>query len=215
MRDDTAPPRPAGPAMKDEAPGRDPASLTELLDALRPAPGADRITVAEILRRFGGRSFAPVILVPALILVSPLSAIPGSPTLGMLIIVTVTVQALLGRRHLWLPQVLMRRSVPAHRMARAVAWLERPVAWVDRHTRDRLHLLTVAPLDRIALLAILCTALPWPLLEPLPMVTSIGAFGVSMLALGMMVRDGLYIVLGYAFIGGLAAGLAAIWQGLV
>ena len=39
---------------------------------------------------------------PALILVSPLSGIPGAPSIGALIIVTVVVQALVGRQHLWL-----------------------------------------------------------------------------------------------------------------
>ncbi len=195
--------------------GHEPASLTELIDAIDPDPGADRVTVAEIMAKVGGRSFASVILVPALILVSPLSAIPGSPTLGMLIIVTVTVQALIGRQHLWLPGVLMRRSVAAPRMRRAMNWLRGPAAWVDRHSRDRWHFLTVPPLARLAQVAILLTALPWPLLEPLPMVTSIGATGVSLLALGLMVRDGVIVVMGYVFLGGLLTLLISIWQGLV
>ena len=47
------------------------------------------------------------------------------------------------------------------------------------------------------------------------MVTSIGATGVSLLALGLMVRDGVIVVLGYVFLGGLLTLLISIWQGLV
>ncbi|MBS0126074.1 exopolysaccharide biosynthesis protein [Thetidibacter halocola] len=195
--------------------GGEPRKLGALLEGLRPKPGEDWLSVGDMLDRVGRRSFMAAVLVPALILVSPLSAIPGSPTVGMLLIVAVTVQAVLGRRQLWLPGFVTRRRVRASRLDKALDWLAGPVAWVDRHTRNRLRLLTQPPLDRIPLLLILCLALPWPVLEPLPMVTSIGAFAVSLLAVGLMLKDGLFVVLGYAFTGLLALGLLALWHELV
>ena len=192
-----------------------PGALGRLIDRIRPSDDEDRILVHDLLARMGERSFAPVILLPALILVSPLSGIPGAPTLGMLLIVTVTVQALFGRQHPWLPGFVMRRSVSARKLARALDWLARPVGFIDRNSRNRWRLLTVAPLDRLPLLAILVTALPWPLLEPIPMVTTLGATAVSLFAIGLLLRDGLYVVTGFVFIGGLGAAGFAIWQGIV
>ena len=195
--------------------GDAPGTLGRLIDRIRPRDGEVRIVVQDLLTRLGERSFAPVILLPALILVSPLSGIPGAPTLGMLLIVTVTVQALFGRQHPWLPGVVMRRSVSARRLSRALDWLSRPVGFIDRHSRNRWRVLTVAPLDRLPLLAILATALPWPLLEPLPMVTTLGATAVSLFAIGLLLRDGVYVVGGFAFLTLLGATGVAIWQGLV
>ena len=57
------------------------------------------------------------------------------------------------------------------------------------------------------MLTIMATVLPWPILEPLPMVTSIGATAVSLLAIGLVTRDGLFIVLGYTFIAALGTAL--------
>jgi hypothetical protein len=41
-------------------------------------------------------------------------------------------------------------------------------------------------------------------------VTTIGAFAVSLFAFGLMTRDGAYVVMGYAFVGGLVALAAGI-----
>ena len=43
-----------------------------------------------------------------------------------------------------------------------------------------------------------------PFLELLPMVTSLGATAIALFALGLMVSDGLFVMTGYAVIGGAA-----------
>lgn len=178
-----------------------PDSLTELLERVRPEAEADKVSVREILNRIGEDSFAPIVLVPALLLVSPLSGIPGTPTIGALIVVTITVQWLFGRRHLWLPDFLMVRELSAARLSAALTYLQRPAAWFDRHSRDRFLLLVQSPLALIPKLCVLGIAMTWPLLELLPLVTSIGAGAVSLFAFGLMMRDGIYIVAGYGAIG--------------
>lgn len=183
----------------------EPRTLGELLDAIAPGSHKDDVSVADILAEFGARSFAPVILVPALLLVSPLSAIPGMPTAAGLIIVTVALQWIFARDHLWLPSVLLHRKLSAGKVARAVAWLRGPTGWVDRHSHSRLRVLTMPPLSLLPKLSIILVAASWPALELLPMVTSIGAFAVSLLAFGMMTRDGAYLAAGYGFIGAVVA----------
>lgn len=180
-----------------------PASLTDLLARIRPESTEGRATVRDILHRIGEDSFAPAILVPALLLVSPLSGIPGSPTIGALIIITIAVQWVIGRDHLSLPGFLMNRSVSAERLDRALTYLAKPAAWFDRHSRDRLQLLVMPPFSLIAKLCVLIIPMFWPLLELVPMVTSFGAGAVSLFAFGMMMRDGLYVVAGFVTIGGL------------
>lgn len=189
-----------------------PESLSELIDRLRPAGDAAEVTLGDVLRQVGSQSFAPVLLVPALLLISPLSAIPGMPTLGALIVITVTAQWLVGRRHLWLPRFVMTRTLSAQRLASALGYLDRPAAWIDRQSRDRLRALVLWPASAIAKLCILAIALTWPVLELLPMVTSIGAAAVALFAFGLMVRDGIFVVAGFAFIG-LVAGLVAWLSG--
>lgn len=203
-----------------------PRSLIDLLNLLDPEhpakpPGQpsvddhDGLTIQEMLDRVGPRSFGAILLIPALILVSPLSAIPLMPTLGGLVIITIAVQAFFGRRHLWLPRVLAKRKLNKSQLTRAVRFLRKPAAWLDKHSRRRLHLLTGAPLDRIALLSVIGVAATWPFLELVPMFTSISAGGVALVAFALMVRDGIILIAGYTVLAGTVAFVLALIGGLV
>lgn len=178
-------------------------TLNDLLDQVEAATERPPVSVKTVLDNLGERSFSPVILVVALLMVSPLSGIPGAPTVSALLIVTVGCQALLGRSHLWLPGALLRRSVPEDRLRTAVTWLRRPAAFFDRNSHSRWPLLTTRPM-RIVTMAT-CVVLPmgWPPLELLPFVTSFGAGAVALLAFGLLTRDGLYVLLGYVVIAGM------------
>ena len=184
-----------------------PAHLSAILDALDRAANRQRVTVQMILKELGERSFAPLLLVPALLLVSPLSGIPGVPTVGSIVMGLIVVQSLVGRQHIWLPDMLMRRHVSGKRLLRSVSWIRKPAAWVDRHTRRRLSWLTRWPLKLIPLLIALAICAVLPLLELLPFVTSTGAFAITLFAIGILTRDGLFVLAGFAFTGSLA-GLA-------
>lgn len=183
-----------------------PRSLGDILEAIDPDPGdPGEVSVADVLSEIGDRSFAPMVLVVSILLVSPLSAIPGAPTIGGILVTLIASQWLAGRRYLWLPGVILRRAVPARRLARAIGWLKPWAAWFDRNSKGRLKVLTLPPLTLLAKAMIVAIAATWPLLEILPMVTSVGALAVSLLALGLMVRDGLWLAAGYATVGGSVA----------
>lgn len=174
-------------------------TLSALLDALKPEGDVDSVSVRDLIQKVGERAFAPLMLIPALILVTPISGIPTLPTLGGLLIMLIAVQDLFGRDHLWLPGFLMRRQLATDRLQSALDWLEKPAGWVDRHTDDRLGMLTRSPFRQVALVIIVLITVAWPPLELLPMVTSIGAFAVSLLCIGMVTRDGAYVAAGYVF----------------
>ncbi|SHG74473.1 exopolysaccharide biosynthesis protein [Marivita hallyeonensis] len=190
-----------------------PRSLVELLNTLDPdhpqkppglpsIEGEDGLTIQQMLDRVGPRSFGAVLLVPALILVSPLSIIPLMPTLGGLIILTIATQAFFGRRHLWLPKFLAARHLSTEQLKKVVNNLRKPATWLDNFSRNRLTFLTAPPLDRFALLAVMCVAATWPFLEIVPMFTSISAGGVALVAFSMMVRDGIVLIAGYSVLAG-------------
>ncbi|KGB83284.1 hypothetical protein JT55_02950 [Rhodovulum sp. NI22] len=176
-------------------------SITEVLEALLDASNDDRVTVRQIVEKMGERSFAPLLLIPAMILVSPVSSIPGMPTFGAIIIALVTVQMLLGRKHLWLPEKLAERSITADRLERAVNWLRKPAAWIDRHVHQRLCYLTFRPLSHFALLTCLAVTMVMPLMEFVPALATVAAFAITLFAIGLMTRDGVFVIGGYGFTG--------------
>lgn len=202
-----------------------PMSLTDILDTLDPTDPAKGdasdqhdatagLTIQDMLDRVGARSFAAALLVPSLILVSPLSIIPLMPTIGGLVIVTIAVQAFFGRRHLWLPKMLASRRLNQAQLKRAITSLRKPARWLDAKSRDRLRFLSAPPLDRFALLAVMLVAATWPFLEILPMFTSISAGGVALIAFALMVRDGFVLIGGYTVLGLSLTVVAALIIGL-
>ncbi|MEO0744950.1 MAG: exopolysaccharide biosynthesis protein [Pseudomonadota bacterium] len=185
------------------------AKLTLLLDRLEAAGSGDSVTVQDILDAAGDRSIMPVVLAIALVLVSPLSGIPGLPTLSAIVILLVMGQALFRRRHLWLPGVLRNRRIGRDRYVQAIQWMRRPAAWIDRHSQPRLRILTVGPLRWLTLLVCMCVPMVWPFLELLPFVTSFGAGALALMTFGLFTRDGLYVLAGYFVVGGMAG--TALW----
>lgn len=171
--------------------------LTRLLDAVDPGDSQDaEITVSDVLEEIGSRTITPIILIVSMLLVSPLSAVPGMPSAAAVLIILLAAQAIVGRRRVWLPRAIMRFRIRARHLNRAVTWLRRPAHWVDRHARPRLTALTSGP-ARVALLT-LCIAVPlfWPLLEPLPGITSVLAATIALFAFGLFARDGIYVLMG-------------------
>lgn len=202
-----------------------PRSLTDVLNTLDPDnafTGAetrhhdarDGLTIQDMLDRVGARSFGAALLVPALILVSPLSIIPLMPTIGGLVILTISIQAFFGRNQLWLPRFLASRRLTAPQLKRAVAYLRKPAGWLDSKSRHRLRFLSAPPMDRIALLAVMVVAATWPFLELLPMFTSVSAGGVALIAFALMVRDGYVLIAGYTVLGLSLAVVAALITGI-
>lgn len=180
---------------------QEPRSLSDILQALRNACSGSTVSIDDVLDEIGHRSFAPAILVPALLLVSPISGIPGLPTIGSIVILFFTLQALFGVESLWLPRFIRSRHLSCDRVNKAVNWLERPVEWVDRKTERRLSFLAKRPWNYVGFVLTAILALIMPFLELLPMVTSVACFAISLLTLGIMVRDGVLVIAGYIAVG--------------
>ncbi|MFC7609766.1 exopolysaccharide biosynthesis protein [Teichococcus aestuarii] len=116
------PDRPRLPGHDAAAPHRAaaaPCNLGGLLDCIEEAcANAETVSGQAILNQIGQRSFGALLLLPAIIVVSPLSGIIFLPTVMTVIIVAICGQMLLGRREFWVPRAVTGRSVPCRRVHR-------------------------------------------------------------------------------------------------
>ncbi len=176
-------------------------TLMLLLDGVAHAARGEVVSVADVLAEFGDRAVTPFILLVSLLLVSPLSGVPGVPTICAVIIVVLAAQALLGRGTLWLPEWVKRRSMSAARVRKAVSWMRKPCAFLDRHSRARLRFLTQGLMRWVTLLICVIFPLSWPPLEMLPFFSSFGGLVIALLSFGLFTRDGIYVLAGYLIVG--------------
>jgi len=98
----------------------------------------DRVDLRGLIEALGDRSFGPMLLLPGLIAFSPLSGIPGIATLFGVMLVLVSAQLLVGRKHFWLPEIIMHRSVSRKRFEQMIPFLRRAAEIIDRLVAPRL-----------------------------------------------------------------------------
>jgi hypothetical protein len=179
-----------------------PETIGEVLDEIGEAGNNETVSVDEVVEQIGEEAFGPLLLVPALILVTPVSSIPGTASTGSLIISLIAAQIVLGRKSLWLPGFLRRRRIKRGNFDRAIGYLRRPASVIDSLTGERLFFLTQRPW--VVLPATICTILVFlaPAFETVPFSVSIAAFAVALIAVGMVAKDGLMILLGLGVMGG-------------
>lgn len=178
-------------------------SLDELLDRVcAAAEGSDWVSFGAIMETVGNRSFGPLLLLAGAIIFSPLSGIPGTPTLIAAFVLLVSGQLLFGRKHFWLPGKLLKRSIARPLLVKAVQWL-RPVArFVDRLIRARLQQFV----GRIGVYVIAGTccviALGLPVMEVVPFSATAAGAALTAFGLAMIARDGLLALIAFALTGG-------------
>ncbi|MEN0088010.1 MAG: exopolysaccharide biosynthesis protein [Pseudomonadota bacterium] len=162
------------------------------------AGSGPNVSLGDVLDALGRRSFAPMLLVPALVAVSPLSGIIGMTSFLGLWIAAIAAQLLLRRDHIWFPQWMQRRAVSRSRVQAAVRRLRGPAQWVDEYGRKRLTLILHFPFGYVIAGVILCLGLAMPFLEFIPFSGSLAGFTVALLALGLLLDDGIFIMAGLA-----------------
>lgn len=153
----------------------------------------------DVLGVLGPRAFTPMLLAPCLAMVSPVSAVPGVPSFLSLLVGLVAVQMLFGQSRIWLPRFLLERSINADRLSRAIGFLRRPVAVVDTCINERLTWAADKPANLPALALFCVVSFFMPLIEFVPFLTSVLAGGMTLLAIGLFARDGVFMLGGYAF----------------
>ena len=173
----------------------EPHKVGEILDCLdQMAEGQDSVSVEDVVGSFGKRTFGPVIMVPALLELSPVGAIPGVPTFLAVTIAILAAQKMFGREHLWLPGWIGHRCVSSDKLRKSTKKLRPIAAFMDRHFHGRLKSLTHAPFSRIAagMVILLCATVPF--LEVLPFASSGPMLAIAMFGLAVLVRDGALMV---------------------
>jgi hypothetical protein len=189
----------------------EPRNLSELIERLQVSVDREeRVSVGLVVDTVGRRSFGPLLLIVGLIILSPLSGIPGAPSVLSVLVILVAVQMLLGRKHFYIPQWLMRRSLDQGTVARALRWSKRPASYVDKVLQPRLTRLTGHTGSVVVALVCLLISVSMPLMEFLPFSASAAGLVLTLFGLSLVFRDGLLALIALVLYG--TVGLS-IWFG--
>ncbi|WP_226781661.1 exopolysaccharide biosynthesis protein [Oceaniglobus trochenteri] len=184
-------------------------ALSDVLDQLEAAVSGEDISVQKVIETLGENSFASLMLVFSLISTSPASAIPGVTALVAAIVFLLVAQMILGRRHLWLPDVITRRRLSAKKLCKGIEWLRKPLHFVERFLDERLTFLFHRPWFYLPLLLILGLTLFMPFMELIPTSGSLASAVIAVFAAGLLTRDGGLVVAAMVLLLGVPA---LVWR---
>lgn len=192
------------PESSDALPGAH--ALSAVLHALALQTDRERISVGDLLAALGDRASGALLFIfafPNILPVPPgTSAILGAP------LIFLAAQLLFGRGP-WLPSVVACRSVShadfATLVRRVAPWLQR----AERLLRPRLTLLVGPPFEYV--IGAVCLLLALILVLPIPLGNVLPALAISLLALAIVERDGLWMLAGL----GVAGVAVALVSGVV
>ena len=172
-------------------PAKNPHSVGEILDDLGElAEEKNEVCVGDLLDRYGNRSFGPMLLIPPLLEISPVGAIPGVPSFLAAIVALVALQLAFGREHLWFPNFIENRSIRSSKLRKASEKLSGIGKFFDKLFSRRFAFLTAKPFPQLAALFILALCCTVPPLEFLPFASRGPMLAIVLFGLALITRDG-------------------------
>jgi hypothetical protein len=167
-----------------------------LLKSVSTEIAGEKIKVGDFIRRFDHHSYGGVLFILAV-----LCLLPGISILAGFVLILPGFQMLMGVETPRLPAYFDKRHVNVQRLHFACNKIVPFIERIEKVVKPRMHLMNSLVMRKmtgllIVLLAIV-VAIPFPLSNYPP------AFAMLLLSLGLLVRDGLFILLG--FLSGLIA----------
>lgn len=165
--------------------------LSQILSEIAADPARDFVAISDLIAFLGGRGRAALILLFAFPNVLP--APPGMSGLLGLPLLYLSFQMMLGRLP-WLPQVIGGRGMSRERFSQLVDRLAPLLARAERLLRPRWSFLVSHSAERV--LGAVCLVLATVLALPIPLGNMLPAFAICLIALGVLERDGVWVVAG-------------------
>lgn len=168
-------------------------ALSAILRTLADDTRLERVAISDLLAALGDRAIGALLFVFAFPNVLPappgLSGILGAP------LIFLAAQLTFGLKP-WLPEIITRRSMARQDfqalIQRMAPWLER----AEKLLRPRLITATLPPMEY--LVGLVCLLMACVLVLPIPLGNILPALGISLMSLGVVARDGVWVMLGLA-----------------
>jgi hypothetical protein len=169
--------------------------------------GPNGATVGEIVDQLDERAYGLLIL--ALTIPCLVPGLPGAQIIAIPIFL-LCLQLTLGRKEPWLPGWFMRARVKKDWLTAIAGFASKRLGWTERLARPRLTFLAAGAGERIAALIMALAAIT----IMLPITNTIPSLALTLMSIGLIQRDGLFVLAGAAIAAGWVGLLSAMIVGL-
>ena len=179
-----------------------------LVGDLASRAGPEGLTIREIRDSLDERGFGLLILILAIPCLVP--ALYGVPQVIGVPILLLALQILFGRDEPWLPEPILKRRVSKAWLERMADFASKRMRWFEQLSRPRLKILACGPGEKLA--ALMMTVATLTII--IPFTNTVPSIGLTLMAVVLIERDGVFVGLGELVAVGWAGFLAAVGIGL-
>ncbi len=168
-------------------------TLSDILNTIGDQCTGDTISMDDLLKAFHERGFGFFLFLFSLPAALPLPAVGVGTVLG-LPLVFLTAQQAIGRRTIWFPEKFKNKSL---KRARVLAMIDRALPWtqrVEKFIKPRMEFVTLGIFSR--LIGVFGFIMALSVLVPLPLTNTVPSFGIALMSIGVIMRDGLAVIAG-------------------
>ncbi len=165
------------------------------------------ITLFEIKTALHERGFILLLLIFSIPLSIPVPVPPGFTTIAAIPLLFFSFQMLLGFDAPWLPKYIHKRSIQKKSLAKIIEKTSPLLRKIEMLMKPRILVLSSSYGEKFyALLSLICAL---SIAIPLPLTNFIPAEGIAIMSLGMISKDGLFLIIGIllSFVGLIISGL--------
>lgn len=167
----------------------------------------DAITVQDFVMLLGDRSFALSILIFSLPNSLPIPGIPGFSTLTGIPILCIALQMVWGKETIWLPRKVAHKTISQSMLATILTKSIPFVARLEKYLHPRLTWVTSRNGERV--IGLLIAFMAFILSLPLVGGNFLPGLSISLMAIALLERDGLFALISMAFC---IASIAAMYK---
>ncbi len=153
------------------------------------------VTVATVRDALADRSFAALLVFFAAINLLPFP--PGSSLILGIPLLIISMQMVLGRRTVWLPRMVLTKSVGQKRFRQITDVLAPRLVWLEQVVRPRYWPFSRKQADRW--IGTLAFVLALAVTIPIPFGNWPPAFAIAIVGVALSERDGLVLIAGLCF----------------
>ncbi|MRL69811.1 exopolysaccharide biosynthesis protein [Brevundimonas sp. SPF441] len=167
-------------------------NVTRLLRRLADDGGDAGLTLHEIRDRLDERAYGLLILLLSIPCLVP--GLYGVPQVVGLIVILLAGQMLVGREEPWLPRWFLNLQCKGSWLKAMADFAETKLGWIDRLSRPRLRRFADGPGEKLAAVFMILATVT----IVMPLTNTIPSIALALLSVGLIQRDGLFVLAGCA-----------------
>ena len=184
-------------------------NVTRLLRRLADDGGDAGLTLHEIRDRLDERAYGLLILLLSIPCLVP--GLYGVPQVVGLIVILLAGQMLVGREEPWLPRWFLNLRCKGSWLKAMADFAETKLGWIDRLSRPRLRRFADGPGEKLAAVFMILATVT----IVMPLTNTIPSIALALLSVGLIQRDGLFVLAGCAVTAVWLTILGALGTGLL